>query len=122
MEYLTYKTLHIISIATLIISLGFVIAGTWIEGKNQIRKIGFITHGISWVLVFFTAHKLVGVLNMGENFPNWAIAKTACWLLLGVGVYFAKKKPQWAVVHYSMVVFLCSVAIGLAVFKPDLSF
>lgn len=119
MEYLTYKALHLISIAALVISLGFVIAGCWIGGKNNFRKWGFITHGISWILVFFTAFQLVDVLGMHSNFPNWARAKTAVWVLLGIVAFTIKKKPKLAAVHYSLILILTSVAIGLAVVKPS---
>lgn len=119
MEYLTYKTLHIISIAALVVSLGFIIGGCWIGGKNALRKWGFITHGISWILVFVTAFKLVGVLGMHENFPSWAQAKTACWILLGLVAFTIKKKPKFVAIHYGVILILSSVAIGLAVLKPS---
>jgi hypothetical protein len=119
MEYLSYKVLHIISIAALIISFGILIAGCYIGGKNALKKWGFITHGISWLAVFFTAFKLVGILNMHANFPGWAKAKFLCFLLLGIGVWAIKKKPQWLAVHYVVVFTLCSIAIGLAVVKPS---
>ena len=120
MEYLSWKVAHIVSIAALIISFGLLITGCWMGGKNSVRKWGFITHGISWLAVFITAFKLVGVLNMHENFSMWAKAKFWCFLLLGMGAFAARYKPKWIAVHYVLVFTLCSIAIGLAVVKPSL--
>lgn len=118
MEYLIYKTLHLISIAALVVSLGFVIAGCWFEGKNKFRKWGFIGHGVSWLLVIITAFQLVSVMGLHVNFPDWAKLKTLCWLILGVIVFSIRKKPKLVGFHYGIIFVLSSVAIGLAVLKP----
>lgn len=120
MDYSLFKILHLLSIVALGVSFGVLLCGLWQGSKNSLRKWGFIGHGVSWLMVFITAYGLVGALNMHLNFPGWAKAKTLIFVLLGIYVFVAKKTPRFIALHTTIILGLCTLAISLAVMKPNI--
>lgn len=119
MDYFTYKVLHLTGLILMFASFGLILVALAVgDVGNRMRKLGFVLHGISWLTVFVTAFGLVNTLGMHTNFPNWARAKTAIWVLLGVGAWVCRKKVQWTYANLFVVSALGVTAIWLAVVKP----
>lgn len=120
MDYLMMKSFHLVSVVALIMSFGIIITGNTIVGNGKIKKLGYMTHGISWLCVLGSAFGLVDILSLHENFPNWAKGKFYAFLILGAWGYSVKKKPKKIHFHILIVFFLSSIAVVLAVYKPTL--
>lgn len=119
MNYELYKTVHYISILTLLVSLILMILFTSLGDKFQAaKKKAFALHGISWLVLFASAFGLVSATGLHENFPVWGKIKTTIWLLLGLIPLVIKRKPQLSYVNAVVIFGLFSAAIYLAVYKP----
>lgn len=119
MSYFLMKSLHLASIVFLVLSLGLLICAYASESLKHLRKIGFMLHGLSWIMVFGTAYGLVEIMNLhGDNFPVWGKLKFLALILLGLLAAFIKRKPRFIALHFLIVFILCFIAIVLAVYKP----
>ncbi|AHI05713.1 hypothetical protein BDW_06035 [Bdellovibrio bacteriovorus W] len=119
MDYLFFKTAHIISIVFLLLSFVFILfSRSTVEVKPKVRKYSFMLHGVAWLLVFITAFGLVSSLGLGKEFPGWAKMKTYIWIFLGIGAIFLAKKPQWNKWVLPLLMLAGCGAIWLAVYKP----
>lgn len=119
MDYLFFKTAHIISVVFLLVSFVLIIFSRLsTEAKPKLRQYSHLIHGVAWFLVFLTAFGLVESLGMDKNFPGWAMIKTYIWVGLGVGALLLAKKPQWNKWILSILMTSGCIAIWLAVYKP----
>lgn len=119
MNYFTYKMIHLISLALMFVSFGFMLVSVALgEPAKKFRKFSFALHGVSWLAIFISAFGLVSALGLGADFPNWARAKTVVWLMLGIWVFVVRKKPQWTFSNMTVLSVLGYLAIWLAVSKP----
>lgn len=119
MSYEFYKTIHYVSLMSLLISLIFAI---YVHTKNghfkDKKKFIYALHGISWIVLFFSANGLVVTTGISENFPAWAMTKTGIWIALGLLPFLFKRLPRFAFANCMLVIGLIIGAIYLAVYKP----
>lgn len=115
MSYEFYKTIHFLSIFSLIASL--ILALVCYRTKTYLRPI-MIIHGLSWIIVFASSFGLVSALGLHENFPVWGKIKTVLWVLLGIIPFLIKRKPELGRLNLVLISLIASFAIYLAVYKP----
>lgn len=110
-----YKTIHIASIFVFLTATSVTFFMT--PGAKGIL-IGFkIVCGLFGFLIFFTGLGLILSMNIG--FPLWAMSKGFLWLLLMVfGAIVAKHFTRFRILAYLLLIFLATVAVFLAVYKP----
>ncbi len=115
MDYLLFKCLHLVSLVALFVSFGMILC----TNRNSLLSRSVVAiHGVSWLLVLYTAHRLVAVLGLEANFPDWALAKTGIWILIGVCALLGRWKSQWRGPSAILGSLLGGAAVYLAVFKP----
>lgn len=119
MSYEFYKTIHYVSLMSLLISLIFVV---YVHTSNcnfkDKKKFIYALHGVSWIALFFSANGLVETTGLSENFPVWAMVKTGIWIMLGLLPFLFKRLPRFAFANCILVIGLITCAIYLAVYKP----
>ena len=76
MDYTTYKLIHLVGLAALLLGLGGMMAG------GESRKSFAILQGIALAVMLVSGFGLLAKLKLG--FPHFAMAKTALWVVLGM--------------------------------------
>jgi len=123
MSYEVYKVLHMAGILMLIMALGaltFHAANGGTRESNSVRKLVVISHGIAMALIFVAGFGLMmrsGIPHTGP-WPGWLMGKMLIWLVLGVMVAVAQRKPSLARALWFLIPALGALSAYLAVFKP----
>jgi hypothetical protein len=116
MSYQVYKLLHVLGIMLLFFGFGGVLipnlSGFKLAGKAKL--IAFITHGLGMLLLLVAGFGLLAKLGL-DGIPGWVIVKLIVWLLLGVGIALAKRKPT--IISLLILLALAMVAPYAAIFK-----
>ena len=117
-----YKTLHILGIALILVSLGGVIMHVMQGGTREYagRKIAAITHGIGMLIVFVAGFGMLAKLDMGgpASWGGWVYAKFAIWLVLGGLLGLIYKKPTLAKLLWFSVPVIVLLAAYIGLYKP----
>ena len=98
MDISVYKTIHILGLVLVVMSLGGIImhsinGGT--KGSNSFRKVAMATHGVGLLLLLVAGFGMLAKLQI-HGFPVWIIIKLGVWLALGGVVGAAYKNPALA--------------------------
>lgn len=120
MTYEFYKILHIFGLLLAFTGLIGVFMAKWNtpELKNSVRFLGAISHGIGLLFLFVSGFGLAAKLGYFGSLPGWVYTKIALWLVVGLLMYFAKRKPNLGWGLYSVILATGFIAILLAVTKP----
>jgi hypothetical protein len=119
MSYEFYKTLHLLGLACVCLSLGGIMLHAINGGSkatNSFRKGAMITHGVGLLLLLVAGFGMLAKLGI-HGVPSWVGGKLVIWLALGAFVGLAYKqnlaRKLWIIVPALVV-----VAILLAQYKP----
>jgi hypothetical protein len=112
MDYSTYKIIHLIGVAALVLGLGGMMAG----GEN--RKTFAILQGIALLVMLVSGFGLLAKLHLG--FPHFAMAKVALWVVLGVLPVLLRRLKVPLLGGITIVLALVGVMAWLGVMKPAL--
>lgn len=103
MDYAFFKVIHFASIGAMVFSLS---------------KKSYWLFCLFWLLVLASSFGLVSTLGLHENFPKWADAKFALWIIMGALALVSKLKPHLGRAFSGITGLLIVGAIYLAVYKP----
>ncbi|MBX3463386.1 MAG: hypothetical protein KF830_09455 [Planctomycetes bacterium] len=110
----TYRLLHVVGAMVLLLGLGGILA-TAVGGAKP-AAVFTVLHGIG-LLVMLVAG--IGKLHKdGLGWPNWALAKIGCWLLLGALPILVRRGLLPRLVALLLVVGVGATAAWLAQAKP----
>ncbi len=113
MSYEVYKILHVLSLVFL---AGF-IGAAFLGQKNS--KMTKIASGVSSLLLLTGGMGLLARLYPGAEWPMWAKAKIAIWLVVAALVpVLSKRLVENRGKAFAFILFLLSVAVCLAILKP----
>jgi hypothetical protein len=121
MDILVYKTVHLLGIMMLFLSLGGVFVHTFnggLKSENRWRGVLSITHGVGLVLILLGGFGMLARLNMDWPWPGWVFAKVVLWLVFGAATAAIQRLGRagsW--LWYGLLV-LGLVAAVLALYKP----
>lgn len=101
MDYLTLKTLHLLSAFALFGALGAILL---VSAKP---KIASILHGISLIGLLLAGFAMLRKPPMDQA---WWMVKSGLWLVLGMAPFFAKKRY----LHPTLLFVIALAAAGLA--------
>lgn len=117
-SYAVYKMVHYVGIFLLVFGLGGVLishlAGFSLKGKAKF--LGFLTHGLGMFLVLLGGFGMLARLGITSGLPGWIYAKLGIWLLLGLAISLAKRKPSYFL--SVVIITLLSLAPYVAIYKP----
>lgn len=124
MDYLTYKTLHVLGGFLLFTSLGGLMLSALSTGKpaeGKARKLAAMTHGIALAVILISGFGLLAKLQIPHDwlFPPWVWAKLVVWLLMGGVIVLIRKRPEWLRALWILLPLLGGVAAYLAFYKPS---
>lgn len=120
-SYQVYKTVHLVGILMLFLSLGGVITHVINGGSrdHSWRKPLAITHGLGLLLALVGGFGLLARLGiMHGMLPGWVLAKLAIWLVFAILIGVMIRKNSWAESLWFIVLILGGVAAYLAGTKP----
>jgi hypothetical protein len=115
-----YRTLHLIGIFTVILSLGGMCLHVISGGTRNYggRKLAAMTHGIGLLVVLVAGFGLLAKLGYMRAIPGWAIAKVVIWLILGVMPALIYRKPNLAKTFWVLILVFGALNAYLAIYKP----
>lgn len=120
MSHTFYLFLHLVSLFTVLITLGGITTHMLSGGTKQnfaTRKPMAIIHGIAVVIAFISGFGLIA--KGGFSFSNspWLYGKMLCWLILGAFPTIAYKKllPRWG--DFLLLIVVVISAVTLVLFK-----
>lgn len=119
MTYEFYKTLHLLGLSLVLVSLGGIAVhaingGT--KANNAFRKNAAIAHGVGLLLLLVAGFGMLAKLGI-HGLPLWVGGKLLIWLLLGSFVALAYKQNRARKVWLALPV-LVVLATVLAQLKP----
>lgn len=94
MSYEFYKTLHLLGLALVLMSLGGILVHVMNGGtkeSNSFRKSAMMAHGIGLLLLLVAGFGMLAKLGI-HGVPAWVGGKLVIWLALGAFVGLAYKK------------------------------
>lgn len=117
MPYEIYKSLHVLGLSLVVLSLGGILlhvinGGT--KTSNTFRKGVMITHGVGLLLLLVAGFGMLAKLGI-HGVPGWIGVKLAIWLVLGAFVGIAYKKQALAKKFWVAIPVLVFIATVLAV-------
>jgi hypothetical protein len=120
MDYPFFKTVHIISIVTLVVTIILMLFAYYQRSSRFFLKKILAFHVIAWVLTFASSFGLVSELQLHENFPLWASIKVYSWVGVGALTVWGFFKPGFFRKTYWISIGLCILATIMAIYKPSL--
>lgn len=119
-SYEVYKWLHIVGLAlTLTGTMGLLFSFAMNGPSPQLRKVGFLSHGIGLVVMLVAGFGMAARLGYFANLPGWIYAKIGLWIVLGGIIAGIKRKASEKFLALFLII-LTITALGayLAIFKP----
>lgn len=120
MTFETYKIIHMIGLAFLMLGLGGVLfafaTSKIVPGK--VKMLGFAFHGIGLLLIIVSGFGMAARLGIMAGLPGWLYGKLGIWVLLALGVSIAKRKASAAGFVTILFAALVGTAAWLAITKP----
>jgi hypothetical protein len=115
-----YKTLHLIGIFTVILSLGGMCLHVASGGTREYagRKLAAITHGVGLLIAFVAGFGLLAKLGYMQAIPGWAIVKIVIWLILGGIPALIYRQRRLAKAFWFSILAFAAFAACLAIYKP----
>ena len=118
LDYRIYKLVHLIAIMALFLAFGAAIAAE--KGKARWSA---PLHGIALFVILLAGFAMLPALGIpGANghghLPGWVIAKVVIWILLGLSLVLAKRKPVRISLLVSFLILLGAAAGIWALWKP----
>ena len=98
-------------------SLGTLAASASAEGTG-LRRLAKVAHCAALTIIFVAGFGLMARLGMFGAIALWAWAKIALWFLLGLAVLPLRRKPEWTVRLWILIVGIGGLATWFAVQKP----
>lgn len=116
-----YTVLHLVSLMTVVITLGAVISHVLQGGSKEnfkARKGIAALHGIAVLIAFITGFALMG--KSGYSFSNapWLYVKIACWIIIGAFPTLVYKRVLSPWVSLAFLVGTVATAITVVTYKP----
>jgi hypothetical protein len=109
----TYRLIHLLGGFSLLTSFGVILFSE--PGRT---RMGVIFHGVSMFLIVFAGEgKMRAKYGLSGGTP-WIVAKYMIWLLLGLWVSVAKRRPHAGKKFFWLPLLLAGVAAFLGVMKP----
>jgi|SRR6185312_9168592 len=120
MSFETYKIIHMLGLAFLMLGLGGVLFAfaTSATVPAKVKMIGFATHGLGLLLIIVSGFGMAARLGFMQGLPGWLYGKLAIWVLLALGVSVAKRKASSAGLITFCFAALVGIAAWLAITKP----
>jgi hypothetical protein len=119
-SYLAYKTVHLVGVFLVLMSLGsmafYLINGG--TGKPVQRRFLALAHGIGLLAVLLGGFGMIARLRIEWPWPGWIFAKILIWLLLGGMLAMIPRRPRQAGLLWWACAGLGLVAAMLALYKP----
>lgn len=107
-----YRVLHVVGVLMLFVGLG----GMFASEAGKAPKLFAMLHGIGLLVMLVAgigfAHK------SGYGWPNWLLAKIACWLLVGAMPVLVKRGIVPRVAGVLLALAIGATAVWLAQAKP----
>lgn len=119
MSYEFYKTLHLLGLSLVLISLGGIavhVINGGTKASNTFRKNAMVAHGIGLLLLLVAGFGMLAKLEI-HGVPTWVGGKLVIWLLLGAFAALAYKQNLAKKIWVALPV-LVVVATVLAQLKP----
>ena len=117
MSYLAYKTVHLVGVFMVLLSIGALILLYAVkEERPALRKLAFATNGIGLLLALVAGFGLIAKLGLG--FPIWVLIKILIWVAFLGLASMIKRQPGSAAAFWWTTLALASAAAYLALFKP----
>ena len=119
MSYQFYKILHLVGLASLLISLGMGIAYFLANQsqKKSMRAWVFVLHGLGLAVLLVSGFGLLARLGLVSGMPGWVIAKLVIWGLMGLMISVIKRKASWFPVTPIVIITLVGFAAYFAIMK-----
>jgi hypothetical protein len=120
MNFDAFKILHFAGMFFLFSSLGALLLRAMQKGNPQFaeRKLLFLTHGLSLLLILVSGLGLLVTLGMAHPLPVWAWGKLIIWLALGASGGMVLRKQQQACLLWWVLPILGVLAAILGHYKP----
>jgi len=119
-SYLTYKTLHLVGVFLVLMSLGslsfYLINGG--TGKPANRGFVAMCHGLGLLCVLLGGFGMIARMGIPWPWPGWIFAKAVVWLALGGMLAILPRYPRRARSLWWVTVALGACATYFAVYKP----
>lgn len=120
MSFETYKIIHMLGLAFLMLGLGGVLFAfaTSAIVPAKVKLLGFAIHGVGLLLIIISGFGMAARLGFMQGLPGWLYGKLAIWVLLALGVSLAKRKANNAGLIVVLFAALVGIAAWLALTKP----
>lgn len=119
MDLNTYKLMHLVGMALVLMSLGarafFAMQGGD-KLSDKARGLGAGTHGIGLLLLLVGGFGMLAKLGI-SGIPGWIHPKLLIWLLLGLAIAVPYRKPELARPMWFVVPILTLIAAYLGLNK-----
>jgi hypothetical protein len=118
--YAAYKTLHLIGIFLVLLSLGGQIVQSSVSQvaglswKKHLR----VAHGFGLILVLVAGFGLLARLGLSWPWPLWLLLKILAWLILGFMPSLIRRFADSTRTIWWVILIIAGLAAWLAVFKP----
>lgn len=121
-KLLVYKTLHLMGIFAIFVSLGGIAAHLAKGGTKEdfaLRQLAAITHGVGMFLILFGGFGMLAVLGL-QTIQLWSLLKLGFWLIFGGATGMLYKMPGAARSLWIFFIVLGGAASFVAVSRPFL--
>lgn len=116
-----YKTLHLIGIFTVLLSLGGMSLHVVSGGTREFagRKWAAMWHGLGLLLVLVAGFGLLAKEQlMQQGMPGWVVGKLVIWLLLGAMPALIYRQAKLAKLFWVLILAFAGFAVYLVMYKP----
>ena len=120
-SYGAYKTVHIIAVLTLFLTLGGLVFMSLAKTEDKkLMRLAMILNGVAVLIVLVGGFGLMARLNVqhGAGWPGWLKVKMGLWLAVAFFVMVPKRLPAINRLAWPLVLVLGGLAVYMAVHKP----
>lgn len=114
-----FKTLHLLGIFLLFLSLGGLTMTAFASGERppkKVRAVASASHGIAMLIIVVAGFGLLG--KNAWPMPGWAAAKLAIWVVFGAALVIPLRLPKAALPLFFLLPVIGAVSAWLALAKP----
>lgn len=119
-SYTVYKFIHFAGVIGLFLALGS-LAALRIAGSGKPHatwRVFVISHGVSLFLILLGGFGMLARLGIHWPWPSWLTAKLVLWLFFGGSLALLKRKPEWSLPLWLILLVTGVAAVYLGTFKP----
>lgn len=119
-SYQTYKMIHLMSLALLMLGLGGTLFTHLISPsvKGKVRLLCSAAHGVGLLMLLVSGFGLAARLGYVTGLPTWIYYKLAIWVFFGAALSISKRKANLAPLWLTVFTGVVGVAAYLAINKP----